>query len=209
MTTKVLGSYRLAEVNIGAAGALTVLNPALGQLELLVHAGLGSVLGDLAAQLSAALSLQSQIAVQIANPLAALEEALRAAVQLVAQLTATLAVGIPVIAVQASASVGATAALAAKVGGLQAMMDAALAVKAPAEAFVAGLAGHLSAGPIVLLSVGADEVPDTLSSAGRAIDALCQGGVEGIAPQEQVYGLVLLTKAPSAWAALGATMRTS
>jgi hypothetical protein len=208
MSVALVGSFTLGEVNVAAAGALAVLNPLLGEFDLAVTLGLGGAIGDLSAQLSAALSVQAQVALQVSNPIAALEASLQAAVRLVAEISASLALGLPTIAIQASASVSIAAALTAKLGGLQLLIDAALAVKFPAVNLAASLAAHLSAGPVILLSIGAVG-PDTLASAGTALGALFHAGVGGVQPADSVYGVVLLTKAPSVWASLQATIRAS
>jgi hypothetical protein len=208
VTVSLVGAYTLGEVNVAAAGALGVLNPLLGQFDLAVTLGLGGAIGDLSAQLSAALGVQAQVALQVSNPVAALQASLQAAVRLVAEIEASLALGLPTIAVQASASFGITAALSARLGGLQLLIDAALAVKFPAVSFAAAVAAHLSAGPVVLLSIG-DVGADTLAGAGTALGSLLHAGVGGIQPGDPVYGVVLLTKAPSVWASLQATIKTS
>jgi hypothetical protein len=203
VSLNVLGSYTIGEVNVGLAAGLGLLYPLLNQFDLMLTGsfGLGALLGDISMQLSAALALQLDMAVQVSNPLAALLAAIQATAQLAAQLSATLALGLPTIQVAVSANFSAVAALSAKLGGLQLLLQLGLAVKIPVVDFIAQL--DMSAGPVVALSFGTPGV-DTLSGIGAAFQSRFNANLEGINPWDQVYGICLVTKAPRVWAAMGA-----
>lgn len=213
MSVAVVGSFGLAEINVAANTSVVLMAPALAQLDLALTGGfgLGAVQADIAAQFDAAVSAQVSLGLQVSNPVAALQEALQAAIQVQASIAATLSLGVPVasaeIGVEISASAAISAALGARIGGIQALISAALAVKLPAANFLGQLAGNLAAGPVVLLSFSAPT--DTLGAVGAQIDALFGAGITGIGAGDRVYGVVLVTKAPSAWAAMQATLRTS
>jgi hypothetical protein len=208
----VVGSYPLGGINVAANTSLVLMAPALAQLDLALTGsfGLGALQSDIAAQFDAAMAAQVSLGLQVSNPLDALKQALEAAIAIQASIVATIALGIPAasqeIGVSISASAAISASLAARLGGIQALITGALSVKLPAANFLGELAGNLSVGPVVLLSFSA---PDTLSSVGAELDALFGAGITGIAPFDEVYGVVLVTKAPSAWAAMQATLRTS
>jgi hypothetical protein len=214
MTVRTIGTFQLGEINVAAHAAVATLSPLLAQVELLVAGplGLGALQADLAAQLQATLATQAMIQLQVTNPLEAIQRAIQAAAQLQAQLTATLAAGIPVanleLQAQVSASASMSAALEARLTALVSLLQASLRVRAPAVTLVGDLGARLSAGPIVVLAVG-DPAPDTLAQAGAELQQQMSLGIGAIAPGDQVFGLVLLTRAPSAWSAMQATMRTT
>ena len=209
-----IGSFTLGEINVAAAASLAIFNPLLAQFDLALYGqfGLGSLLADISAQFNAALNVQVNVALQISNPLAGLQASLQAIAQLTAGLQAAIALGLPSISAQVSADVGAAAALTAalglKLGGIQALIDLALKVKLPAVNFIADLAASLSAGPVVLLSFGYP-VDEMLSSVGGQTLAKFNTGLTGIAPADPVAGLMLVTKTPSAKAAISALLKTS
>jgi hypothetical protein len=213
VSVSVVGSFNLGQINVAAATSATLMAPALAQLDLALTGGfgLGALQADVAGQFNAAVSAQVSLGLQVSNPVAALQEALQAAIQVQASIAATLALGLPVVSadlgVQISASASISAALGAKMGGIQALISGALAVKLPAANFLGGLAGNLAAGPVVLLSFSSPL--DSLASVGSQIDSLFGAGITGISPGDQVYGVVLVTKAPSAWAAMQATLMTA
>lgn len=212
MSVTVVGSFGLGEINVAAGTSVALMAPLLAQFDLALTGGfgLGALQADIAGQFNAAISAQVSLGLQVSNPIAALQDALQAAIQVQASIAATLALGLPVVSAdigaQISASASISAALGAKMGGIQALISGALAVKLPAANFLGGLAGNLAAGPVVLLSFSS---PDTLGSVGAQIDSLFGAGITGILPADPVYGVLLVTKAPSAWAAMQATLRTS
>lgn len=213
MSVAVVGSYPLGGINLAANTSVLLMAPALAQLDLALMGGfgLGALQADIAAEFNAALSAQVSLGLQMTNPLEALQQALQAAIQIQASLVATMSLGLPAVSAEVGVSISASAAisatLAAKLGGIQALISAALAVKLPAATFLGDLAGNLAVGPVVLLSFYGPI--DTLRSVGGQIDALFGAGITGILPTDRVYGVLLVTKAPSAWAAMQATLRTS
>lgn len=206
MSTVLVGTFPLGAINTGLSGAIAAAVPLLSQVDLMLAGsfGLGSILADLSAQLNAALAAQAQIT--IIDPIAAIKNQLQAILAVQAGLAATLALGLPPFGI--SASVNISGALALRVGGIQALIAAVLNIKLPLVALLADIRAQLSAGPFVLLSVGFDS-PSTLASSVTEYGALVGGGIGGILPFEQVYGVIILTKAPSAAVALSAILLTS
>lgn len=206
MSVAVIGSYPLGAINVAASGAVTTALPLLSQLDLLISGsfGLGALLGDIALQFNASVAISLQLS--ISNPFDAIAAQLSALLSVYASLQASLSISIPTVALSANLSI--SAALSLKLGGIQAYIQAALAIKIPAVNFFASLQAALSAGPVVLLSIGFDSA-DTLIGAGGQIQSLFTAGVGGILPGEQVYGVVLITKTPSAAAAMQATLLTA
>lgn len=213
MSVALIGAFGLGEINVAANAAVLLTVPLLAEFDLVLMGGfgLGALQADIAAQLNASISAQVDLGLQISDPLAALRESLEAAIQIQASIAATIALGLPAIQVEISAELSASASISAalglKLGGIQLLISAALAVKLPLANFVGELAASLSAGPVALLSFA--DPGDTLASAGFQLNSLFSAGIAGIAPGDQVYGVVLVTKAPSAWAAMQATLRTS
>lgn len=209
-----LGSYTLGQVNIGLAAGLGLMNPLLLQLDLFLTGqfGLGPFLADIQVQFNAAIAAVLQISIGISNPLEALQALLLAFAQIQASISIALAFPLPVLSLQASAQIAAigalSASLALKIGGIKALINAGLAVKLPALQFVAQFAAALSAGPVHLLSF----TGDTLSATGSQIAAQFTAGLgpsDPINPLEQVSGILLVTKDPAVFAALGVILKTS
>lgn len=197
MTVHLVGSFPIGGVNIAAQGAVGLIGPLIAELDLMLAFGLGPIEADLAIQLNAALTAQIQLT---NNPLAAIQAVLSAA----ASISASFA--LPGISANISANASIAAALSLKLGGLQAIIAAALAVKIPAVDFLAALAANLSAGPVVVASWGFADPPATLATTGVQIQSLFTAGLPGILPFEPVYGVLITTKVPSASAALSATL---
>lgn len=202
----------LVDINVAAAGSLTILNPLLAQIDFTLFGslGLGALQANLQAQLSAALQASLDIGLGISNPYAGFAAALAGIAVLQATITLALSGTIPAVSLDIGASLSAMAAFAAtlgvQIGGIEALIQAGIAVKIPAVSFAGSLAAALSAGPIFVLSW--DGIP--LSQAGANINADFSTGLSlgpnNILPSDTVYGLLLVTKAPSAWAAIQATM---
>jgi len=213
MSVQLVGAYTLGEVNVAANAAVGLMVPLLTEFDLMLMGsfGLGALQADISAQLYGAMSTELGLAAQVTNPLTALQEALESAMAIQASIVATIALGLPVIEAEVTVEVSASAAisvgLAAKLGGIQALISGALAVKLPAANFLGGIMGHLNAGPVVVLSFS--DPADSLGSVGSALGAMFTSGVAGITPFDRVYGVVLVTKAPSAWGAMQATLITS
>lgn len=204
----------VGEINVAAAGAIAVLNPLLAQVDISLFGsfGIASIQADFQAQIAAAAQAELNLGLGIGNPFADLQAALVAMIQLQAQITLALAGGVPVVSLEVVAEIAALAALQAslsvRVGIFDAMIQGGIAVKLPAASFSAGLGLSLGVGPVMLLSFS--DVSLAAAGAGLAGD-FSAGLVEGaatIGPGETVYGVVLITKAPAAWAAMQATLRT-
>lgn len=198
----------LLKINVGAAGALLVLNPLLAQIDLTLFGslGIGALTLDLQAQLNANISLMSGISLGISDPLEGF---------LALQAALKVALSLPSISVEANLQLSAmasfSAVLAAQIGGLEVAIQAALAVKIPAMRFAASLAAGLNVGPLFVLSFE----NQTLASVGSSLAAQFNNGLvypaippysESIGFNEPVYGMVIVTKDISAWAGLSATM---
>lgn len=197
-------------INIGLFAAVGLLNPLLFQLDLSLFGslGIGALQANLSAQLSAALSASIDISIGISNPLAGFMLALSATASLAAQISLALSLGIPTVSIEASAQLSACASLAAnltlQIGGLELLIQAALAIKLPAIAFLAGL--DLSAGPLLVASW--ENI--SLSSAGAMLHSDMSDGMSygpnTIAAHELTYGVMIFTKSPTAWVGLKATL---
>jgi hypothetical protein len=202
----------LIDINVAAAGSLTILNPLLAQIDFTLFGslGLGSLQANLSAQLSAALQASLDLGLGISNPFVGFAAALAGIAVLQATITLALSGAIPAISLEIGVQLSALASFAAllgvQIGGLEALIQAGIAVKLPAVTFAGALAGALSAGPIFVISW--ENIP--MSVAGSAINADFSTGLtlgpNTILPGEAVYGVLLVTKAPSAWAGIQATM---
>lgn len=199
----------LAEFNVGAAAATTLLNPLAAQLDALLALGIGPFQAALSAQLSASIALQAQLSLSLSLGIAAdLRLAISAAAQLQAQLTAALALGISVnasITSQFSASIALAAALKAQLGGLQAVIKAALAVKIPAIRAAADYKAALSVGPFFAVSFSGVQLQNVSSwlSAQVSGGGLAADG-EQLLPTQQTYGVFVFGTNPSFQAQFGA-----
>lgn len=209
-----LGSFTLGGVNIGLAAALGFLNPLIAQLDiaLLGAFGLGGVLADISAQFNAAIGAQVSLAIQVSDPLAAVRALLAAMASVAAALQVALAFGAPTLGVTFSAQLAASAALAGtlqvKIGGIRAIISAGLAVKIPAIAFIGQVAGALNAGPLHLLVFDGA----ALATTGAQIQSQFLAGLgpsDPILPGEPVFGIILVTKEPLVFSAMGAILKTS
>lgn len=212
-------SGSLGAANIGAAGAVGVLNPLAGQLDAAIAFGLGPLQADIAASLSAAVSLQASLTLQFTDPFSAIRSALQALIELQGSLTAALA--LPPVALSVSAELGAAAAVAAaltaKLGAIKALLDGAVAIKTPAVRLAADLAASLAVGPVVVLSFdglnvsGSGGPPGaTLQEVGNLIASRFSSpvGSPAILPTNAVSGIIILTTSTAAFSALGTLIPT-
>jgi len=200
-------SGNLIDMNAGLAAAVGFLYPLGAQIDALISLGIGPFQADLAIQFDASLSAQATLSLQVGNPLAALQLAIAAVAQLQAALQAALA--LPPLTLSIGAELGASAALAgalaAKLGGLQVVIEAALAVKIPAMRLASELTARLSAGPAFLISFSGD----TLANVGSAVQTDFSAGItdpgppNSISPGDPVTGIIMLTKDPTAAANIG------
>jgi hypothetical protein len=196
----------ISELSLGALmpGIVLLIPPLLSGFDLVLTGsfGLGALLSDLSLQLTAALSIQVQIGIEISNPFAAIQAQLQALIQVGASLQAALALGLPSIAVTFSASLTANAAVSAalglQIGGIQALIKASLALKIPIVALLASL----EVGPADLFTVGFVG-SDIVSDIGPGLNAAILSPGCTLSPVAPVYGIILLTQAPSVQASMG------
>lgn len=214
MSVVLVGSYPLGDINVAASGAVVALAPLLVEVDLMLTGsfGLGSLLVDLSAQLNAALAAQVSLSLQVSNPFASLKAQLAALLQIQASIQATLSLGLPAVSVTIGANIAAAAAisatLTARVGGIRALIEAALAVKIPVVNLLGQLTAALSVGPVELLSFGFD-APNSLADVGAGLSSRFAAGLPGVAPGDNVQGVVLLTKSPSAAAAMSFLLKVA
>ena len=209
-----VGSYTLGQINVGLAVGIGLMNPLLAQIDLFLTGqfGFGAFLADVQIQFNAAISAALQMQLNISNPFIALQAIVLVLGQLQASLAAALAVGLPTVSLQLSAQIAAMASLAGalslKLGGLKALVAAGLAVKIPALQFVAEISAALSAGPAHLLAFSGAPLAATGGSiASQFIVGL--GPSDPIAPTESVSGIIIVTKDPAVFQALGLILKTS
>lgn len=214
MSLSTIGSFTLGEINIGLAAGIGLMNPLLLQLDLFLTGqfGLGPFLADIQVQFNAAISAVLQLSIGISDPFAALKALLAAMVQVQAALAVALSLQLPSISIQATAQISAIASLSAalslKIGGIKAMLAAGLALKIPALQFISEFRAALSAGPAHLLAF----TGDSLAATGAQIASQFSTGLgpsDPINPLEAVSGVLLLTKDPAVFAALGVILKTS
>jgi hypothetical protein len=202
----------LLSFNVGAAAGLAFIDPLLVQFNLALTGafGLGTLQVDLSAEFNAAVSATAELGLSISNPFLAFSAALEAVGQLAASLSAALAAGLPTVSLEVSAQISAAAALigtlSVKLGGISLLLEAALRVKLPAVKFFAELAASLSAGPAHILSWDQSAGPYTMADVGTDLDSLFHTGLTGILPTDNVYGVLIITKAPSCWVGIQATL---
>jgi len=192
-TLRVSGT--LGEINVGARLAILGLIPLLAQIDAFLNAqfGMGALQLDYAVQLQAALNVH----VEITDPTALLTGAIKAAAAALVQLEAALAAGLvpPSIAIGASANLSLIAALQAKIGAINLLLDLALGVKLSALDLLAQVKGALSVGPAALYA-GTGQGLSTALSAIAAHDY----SDAGLAPGDTVDILVIVSKAPGFYA---------
>ena len=209
----------LGEINIAVSGALAVLNPLLAGVDLSLFGSLGlvSIKENFQLQLNAALSASVSINLGLVNPLLAYQQLLDDIARLYADILRVLSQGfIPAVSVEITTQISAVLALAAslelQIGNLTLLIQALLALKIPAFSVAGSLAAHLSAGSAIVISFDQNTTPLTLAGAGSAIAAQFASGLSSgpatILPTEPVYGVVIVTKLPSTWAALQAILVT-
>lgn len=214
MAVEDLGSYTLGGINVGLAVGIGLMNPLLLQFDLFLTGafGLGPFMLDIQVAFNAAISAVLQLSIGISNPLAILQSLLMAALQLQASLSVMLSFGLPTVSLQIGAQIAAMAALggalALKLGGIQALLSAGLAVKVPMVKFVGQMTAALSAGPAHLLSFTGSQ----LAVSGAQIAAAFAAGLgpdDPLLPFDFVDGIIIVTKDPAVFQALGVLLKTS
>jgi hypothetical protein len=179
----------LIDVNPSAAMAIGFINPLGAQLDLALTGklGLGKLHADLTGELNAALN----VGISFAGPTLALTG--------IAQLQAQLALP--------SVSVGANAALIAdlelQIGGLEAMIAAAFAVKLPAINFAGQLAANLKLGPVTVLAWKDATQSEVSGWVNEALNGLSSSG-----PPPNSYGVMIVTASPAAWGGINFMLNT-
>lgn len=179
----------LGHVNVGAALAAAAIIPLIAELDLAI-----SFVGGLKLELSASFNAAVNFNISFTNPLAALAAAIQASIQVIAGLQAALALGIPPLSISISASVAFAAAISAKIGLLNLFIDIALGIVGVGASFLADLQASLGAGPVALYEW------DGQSMAGlQGQIATYNFNGDGFPPLSTVYGVMLMTAAPSAY----------
>lgn len=204
----------LGSINLSASASLGVLTPLLAQVDFSLFGsfGVGAIKSDLQAQLSASLKASADISLGLVNPIVGFQRALAGILVAQAQLTAALAGGFPVLSVDVVTQISVLAsfagALSTKISALEAMTQAGIQAKAPAVGLVNKLQTALSAGPVFLASWTGDTLANVGASIAADFGAGLTQGLNNIAPSDTVYGILLVTKSPTAWAAISSTMLT-
>jgi hypothetical protein len=145
----------IGSINVGLFAAVGLLGPLLAQIDLMLYGsiGIGALHADFSLQLSAALQASLDIGLNLSNPFIGFSLALSAIATLQAQIALALSGQISFsldASLQLSANASFSAALSARLGGLELVIQAAIALKIPAIEFLARL--NLSAGPLLVAS---------------------------------------------------------
>lgn len=199
-------SATLGEVNASLAIAGTTIPALSAQVDAMLSSAVGPYQADLNTQFNASLAAQATLSVQIGNPIDAIQQALAALAQLQAQLQLALALPTMDVSLQTELATSLTisGALEAKLGAIQAVLEVALSIKTQAVDFAGDLAGQLSAGPVFAFAFSGS----SLATAGGDIQGAFSSGLSDppntIAPGDNVSGIVIVTKDPTAAAALSA-----
>lgn len=190
---KVVGPVPMTVAASGAAQAALALPPLLAQIQAMLFGAFG--LGPLRADLLAQFNASASFALTYTDPLAALKQALAATLQVTASLQAAIAAGIPPlgIGVQVSANLALAAALQAKIGGINALIDLALQVRLEGLGLLAELEAALALGGV---TVYAWEGQDMQTAQAQIAAHGFQG--DGFSPGQNTYGMMLVTAAPGA-----------
>lgn len=182
----------LGQLNVGASLAVSAIIPLIAELDVAINF-IGGLKADFSVQLNAAINFQ----INFSNPLLTLAAAINASIQVIAGLQAALALGIPPLSVSISASIAIAAAATAKIGLLNVAIDVALGVVGVGANFLAQLQAAIGAGPATLY--GWSAIPMATLQAELATHNFT---ADGFAPLSSVYGVMLLTAAPSAFAGM-------
>lgn len=214
MALDTLGSYTLGGINVGLAVGIGLMNPLLVQFDLFLTGqfGLGPLMADVQAQFNAAISAVLQLSLGLSDPLSAIRALILAMMQLQASLAIALSLGIPTVSLQIGLQIAAiaalTGALALKLGGIKALLAAGLAAKIPMVRFIGQMSAALNAGPAHLLAF----TGSTLAMSGAQISAQFATGLgppDLLHPTDLVDGIIIVTKDPAVFQALGLLLKTS
>lgn len=199
--TPVVGGT-LGNINVGLAAAVAFLNPLGAQIDALISLGLGPFQLNLNAQLNAMIAVQ----VNLPLPAVAIQGAIDAAASLVASLTVSLELPFPSIALSADIS----GDISLQIGGLDLLIEAALAIKIPAINAAAALSAALSAGPAILLTFDGISTATPMSAVGGLIASTFAGPITAdavtIQPFQPVSGIIIVTTGASVYTSLSAIM---
>jgi hypothetical protein len=205
----------VGEINLSVADLSSIINPLAAQLDAAISLGLGPLQTDLAASLDASLALQASLSLSVSDPTASIRAALAAIIDLTAALSAALSLPplqLPSIDADISAAAALSATLSARLGAIQLLIDAMLAVKIPALQLADV---PLGIGPIVLLVFDGTNALGgggtmTLQQAGSQINSLFSSGVGSppIGPTDLASGIIMVTSASAAMVALSEIIRT-
>lgn len=198
----------LGELNIGLASVNIVLPALVAQLDIAIGSGLGPFKFDLSTQLSGALAAQVSITASLGDPLAAIRAALMAVAQLQAALSAALT--LPPIQLSLGAELSATAALAgtlsARLGLIEGIISAALAVKLPAINLSESIGLALGVGPAILLTFDGISDGTNMAAIGNLIQAKLGApvtfGGDTIETTDNVSGILILTTVSPVYTAM-------
>lgn len=203
----------LLDFNVGAAAAVAFLNPLSAQLDALIALGLGPFQASLAAQFNAALAMQASLTLSISlgdlSLLATLKSTLAAVATLQAALAAALTLGLPPIQLSLGAELGAAVALAGvlklQLGGIQALIKAAIAIKLPAVRAAASLGAALSAGPFFAISFSGVTLASVASwLAGEVAGGGLNADGQHLLPGDVTFGALIFGTNPSFQASFNA-----
>ena len=211
----------IGSANFGIADTLGVINPLAAQLDAMIAFGLGPLQIDLAASLDASISFSASLALQVADPFANIRAALFAIIELQASLTAALS--LPPLTITLGAEIGAaaafSAALSAKLGAIQLLLEAAVNIKIPAVQLAATLSAAIAAPGVVLMSFDGISDPTTLDTIGDLISTKFDSAI-GVPPTtgapvggeiqstDPVAGVIMVVKSASVFANLGLIIQT-
>lgn len=213
MPLDVVGTFSLGQISLGTSLAAAALVPMAAQLDaaLFGPVGVGSFQAEVQGSLNASLGVSAQLQLAVTNPIASYQATLASITQLVASISAALAAGAPTIgaeiSVQLSASAALSGTLSGRLGAMTSLMQAAALAKTAGFQVAGEIQASLSAGGVGLLSFGFSG-PITLQDTGAQCAATFGAGIPGILPSDPVYGVMVVTKDPTAVAAIQALFRT-
>ena len=206
-TVDVILSGTIGEVNEGLGFATGALNPLAAQLDLSLSLGLSALQSNIRGSLSAAVGVNASLTVSFDDPLAALRASLFAAIELQASLTLALSLPplvLPEIALDLAASASLVASLSFQLGGIDLAIQGALAIKIPAQRLAADLNVALGLGPMVLLAFDGLADGTSMQDIGDLIATKFSSslGTPQIDPPDPISGIIIITTATAAYAAL-------
>lgn len=191
---QVLGPVPMSLALIGSAQAAAVIGPLVAQVQALLAGAFG--LGPLKAELVAQFNASINVVVQFGDPLVALRGSIAAIGQILASLRAGLSLGIPPLSIQVSANLSLAAALQAKIGGINLLIDLSLGVRLAGLNLLAQLNAALNFGISGGLSIyGWHDTP--MATLQGTLGSYSFAG-DGFAPGDLVTGTLIIAKASPA-----------